>query len=129
MSFISALCKHAWLAITLKHHGTGMPTKIPAATMLVSLYIILTFANQSTQEITISSVIALSFIAQFYVFSLRNKLIGLIILIGIVSNATTLLVTFLTGIPAQQLFVITIMEYVMISSAVINVIKSNFKPY
>ncbi|MDX1914513.1 MAG: hypothetical protein SFU55_02935 [Methylophilus sp.] len=129
MSFVSALCKHAWLVITLKHHGTGMPTKIPAAAMLVSLYIILTFANQSTQDITLSSVIALSFIAQFYVFNLRNKLIGLIILIGIVSNAATLLVTSLTGIPAQQLFVITIMEYVMISSAVINVIKSNFKPY
>jgi hypothetical protein len=63
------------------------------------------------------------FIAQMYVFSLRNRVIGLIIMIGVIANALMLSIHLLTGIPQQQLFAVTIMEYAMVFTAVLNVIK------
>ncbi|OYY50886.1 MAG: hypothetical protein B7X95_02050 [Methylophilaceae bacterium 17-44-8] len=124
MKLLHALLTHAWLAITFRHNGEGMPTKLLGASTLVSLYISLLLANIHIQQtFSIESLIALLFIAQLYVFSLRNRIIGLIILIGVIANACMLLVHLLTGIPQQQLYAITLMEYAMVFSAVLNVIK------
>lgn len=124
MRLLSALLHHAWLAITLKHHGVGMPTQPMGAVALVSLYIALLLTNINMQHtLTIESVIGILFVAQFYIFSLRNRIVGLIILIGIIANALMLCAQWLTGIPQQQLFIITLLEYVMIFSAMLNVIK------
>lgn len=124
MKLLRALITHAWFAMTFKHNGEGMPTKIPAALALVSLYIVLILTNIHIQQTySLESLVGLLFIAQIYVFSLRNRVIGLIILIGVVANAMMLATHLLTGIPQQQLFAITIMEYAMVFSAVLNVIK------
>lgn len=124
MKLLHALITHAWFAITFRHNGEGMPTKLPGAITLVSLYIVLILTNIHIQQtFSIESLVGLLFIAQIYVFSLRNRVIGLIILIGVIANALMLGVHFLTGIPEQQLFAITVMEYAMVFSAVLNVIK------
>lgn len=124
MKLLSALLHHAWLAITLKHHGAGMPTERIGAVALVSVYIALLLTNIHMQHaLTIESVVGILFIAQFYVFSLRNRIVGLIILIGITANALMLVAQWLTGMTQQQLFIITLLEYVMIFSAMLNVIK------
>lgn len=124
MKLLHALITHAWFAITFRHNGEGMPTKLPGAITLVSLYVALTLTNIHIQQtFSIESLIGLLFIAQIYVFSLRNRVIGLIILIGVIANALMLGVHVLTGIPEQQLYAITIMEYAMVFSAVLNVIK------
>lgn len=128
MKLLSALLHHAWLAITLKHHGTGMPTERIGAVALVSVYIALLLTNIHIQHtLTIESVIGILFIAQFYIFSLRNRIVGLIILIGIVANTLMLAAQWLTGMPQQQLFMITLLEYVMIFSAMLNVIKDHMR--
>lgn len=128
MRLITALFIHAWLALRLKHDGSGMPTKIPAAFMLISLYVALNLANKNLGDgITLETLIGLSFIAQFYLFGLRNKLIGLIIMISVVTNALSLILTALAGIPEEKLFMLLIMEYIMIFAALINVIKSEAK--
>lgn len=128
MKLLSALLHHAWLAIILKHHGTGMPTKPMGAVALVSTYIVLLLANIHMQHtLTIESVVGIVFVAQLYVFSLRNRIVGLIILIGIVANALMLAAQWLTGMPQQQLFMITLLEYVMIFSAMLNVIKDHMR--
>jgi hypothetical protein len=124
MKLLHALLTHAWLAITFRHNGEGMPTKLLGASTLVSLYISLLLANIHIQQtFSIESLIALLFIAQLYVFSLRHRIIALIILIVVIANACMLLVHLLTGIPQQQLYAITLMEYAMVFSAVLNVIK------
>lgn len=128
MKLIKAIFVHAWLALRLKHDGTGMPAKLPAALMLVSLYIALNLANKHLNGgINLETVIGLSFIAQFYLFSLRTKLIGLFIMIGIFSNTLSLAITTLAGIPEQNLYMLLFMEYIMIFAALINVIKSETK--
>jgi hypothetical protein len=124
MKLLRALITHAWFAMTFRHNGEGMPTKLPGALALVSLYIALILTNIHIQQtFRIENLIGLLFIAQIYVFSLRNRVIGLIILIGVVANAMMLVTHILTGIPQQQLYAITIMEYAMVFSAVLNVIK------
>lgn len=124
MKLLRALITHAWFAMTFRHNGEGMPTKLPGALALVCLYIALILTNIHIQQtFSIENLIALLFIAQIYVFSLRNRVIGLIILIGVVANAMMLATHMLTGIPQQQLYAITIMEYAMVFSAVLNVIK------
>ena len=124
MKLLRALFTHAWFAITFRHNGEGMPTKLPGAITLVSLYIAFILANIHIQQtFSVESLIALLFIAQIYVFSLRNRVIGLIIMIGMISNALMLAAHLLTGIPQQQLYAITIMEYAMVFSAILNVIK------
>lgn len=127
MKLLRALITHTWFAMTLRHNGEGMPTKLPGAIALVSLYIALLLINIHIQQtFSLESLIGLLFIAQIYVFSLRNRVIGLIILIGVIANASLLAVHLLTGIPQQQLYAITIMEYAMVFSAVLNVIKYHF---
>lgn len=124
MKLLRALATHTWFAMTFRHNGVGMPTTLPAAIALVSLYTALILTNLHIQQMySLESLIGLLFISQIYVFSLRNRVIGLIILIGAIANATMLAVHFITGIPQQQLFAITLMEYAMVFSAVLNVIK------
>lgn len=125
MKFISALFLHFGLALRLKHDGKGMPTEIPAATMLISLYALLGLINYSHEGgISYGALIGLCFVAHCYLLCLRDKLIGLIILISILINAMTLTLKMLVGVNEQGLFVLTVMEYIMIFAAVINVIKS-----
>lgn len=124
MKLLHALITHAWFAVTFRHNGDGMPTKLPGALALVSLYIVLILTNIHIQQtFSIENLIGLLFIAQMYVFILRNRVIGLIILIGVIANALMLTTHMLTGIPEQQLYAITIMEYAMVFSAVLNVLK------
>jgi hypothetical protein len=128
MKLIHALLMHAWLALRLKHDGTGMPTRLPAAFVLISLYVALNLANKNINGgINLETLVGLSFIAQFYLFCLRNKVIGLIILISVVTNALALILTTLTGIPEEKLFLLLIMEYLMIFAAIVNLIKNNIK--
>ena len=123
-----AFFKHAWFALSLKHDGTGLPTKLPAACVLIGLYIALNLANRHiSQGITLETLLGLSFIAQFYLFSLRTPLIGLFIVIGIITNALTLALTALTGIAEQPLYLLTLIEYIMVFAALINIIKSETK--
>ena len=128
MKLMNAFFKHAWFALSLKHDGTGLPTKLPAACMLIGLYIALNLANRHIgQGITLETLLGLSFIAQFYLFSLRTPLIGLFIVIGIITNALTLALTTLTGIAEQHLYLPIILEYIMVFAAIINIIKHELK--
>ncbi len=128
MKLITAILTHTWLVLRLKHDGTGLPTKLPAACVLTILYIAFNLANSHIgQGITLETVLGLSFIAQFYLFSLRTPLIGLFIIIGIITNALTLALTVLTNIPEQQLYLPIIMEYIMVFAAIINIIKHEIK--
>jgi hypothetical protein len=123
-----ALCLHAWLAVRFKHDGEGLPSHLPAALMLALLYIALNLANKNiTEGINLETLIGLSFIAQFYLFGLRNKLIGLILLIGIICNAASLVTIYLTGYTPEKIMMISVMEYAMVFSAMVNVIKRNVK--
>ncbi len=125
MKFITALFKHFGLVLRLKHDGKGMPTEIPAATMLIGVYALLGLINYSYEgSISYSALFGLCFVAQCYLFCLRDKLIGLIILISILINAMTLVLYLLVGVREQSLFVLSVMEYIMIFAAIINVIKS-----
>ncbi len=128
MKLITAILTHTWLVLRLKHDGKGLPTKLPAACVLAVMYIALNLANSHIgQGITLETLLGLSFIAQFYLFSLRTPLIGLFIVIGIITNALTLALTALTNIPEQQLYLPIIMEYIMVFAAIINVIKHELK--
>jgi len=125
MKLVNALLKHAWLALSLKHDGTGLPEKIPAAFMLVAMYIALSLANGSISgDVNVGSLIALSFIAQFYIFSLRNKVIGLILLIGVVTNVFSLALSAFAGMAELKHFMLTMMEFAMIFGAMINIISN-----
>lgn len=128
MKLITAILIHVWLALRLKHDGTGMPAKLPAALMLVSLYIALNLANKHLNGgINLETVIGLSFVTQFYLFGLRTKLIGLFIMISVFTNVLSLAITMLAGIPEQNLYLLLFMEYIMVFAAIVNVIKSETK--
>jgi hypothetical protein len=128
MKLVNALFSHAWLAIRLKHDGSGLPANISGAFMLVALYIVLILINKNNgSEVNLESLMALSFIAQFYVFCLRNKVIGLIILIGIIINALSLVLAIFGDISEGQRLLLFIAEAIMIFAALINIIKSNAK--
>ena len=128
MKLITAILIHVWLALRLKHDGTGMPARLPAALMLVSLYIVLNLANKHLNGgINLETAIGLSFVAQFYLFGLRTKLIGLFIMISVFTNAISLAITTLAGIPEQNLYMLLFTEYIMVFAAIVNVIKSETK--
>lgn len=125
---MQALLSHVWLALRLKHDGTGMPTSIPAATALMATYIVLVLIGKHAQaDISLELVLGLAFIAQFYIFNLRNKVIGLLIMIGVIANGLSLLLTLVLGLNQQAVVMVSILEYIMVFSAVLNLIKSNFK--
>ena len=128
MKVLYALFSHAWLAIRFKHDGEGLPTGFPAALALALLYVLLNATNKNiTEGLDLETVLGLSFVAQCYLFGLRNKLIGLLILIGIICNAAALVAIYLTGYTPEKIMMISLIEYAMVFSAIINVIKSNFK--
>ncbi|MEQ1599600.1 MAG: hypothetical protein ABL880_09580 [Methylotenera sp.] len=128
MKLMNAFFKHAWFALSLKHDGTGLPTRLPAACMLIGLYFALNLANSHIgQSITLETLLGLSFIAQFYLFSLRTPLIGLFIVIGIITNALTLALTALTGTAEQPHYLLTLIEYIMVFAAIVNIIKHELK--
>jgi hypothetical protein len=128
LRLFKAMMMHAWLAIKLKHDGTGMPTHIPAALALISFYIGLSLINASvSNNIHAGTFVGLSFIAQFYVFGLRNKLIGLIIMIGIITNVLTFALGLFSKISEMQLLMLSLMELVMVFGALVNVIRANAK--
>jgi hypothetical protein len=125
MKFISALFPHFSLVLRLKHDGRGMPENMPAAMALISIYALLGLINYSYEgNVNYSALFGLCFVAQCYLFCLRNKLIGLFIVISILINAMTVVIDILVGISDQSIFVLNIMEYIMIFAAIINVIKS-----
>lgn len=128
MKLITAILTHVWLALRLKHDGTGMPARLPAALVLVSLYIALNLANKHLNGgINLETVIGLSFVAQFYLFGLRTKLIGLFIMIGVFTNTLSLAIIMFAGIPEQNLYMLLFIEYIMVFAAIVNVIKSETK--
>ncbi len=128
MKLITAILTHTWLALRLKHDGTGLPTKLPAACVLTALYVALNLANRHLgQGITFETVLGLCFISQFYLFSLRTRLIGLFIVIGIITNALAFVLTAFAGIPEEKLFMLLLAEYIMVFAALINIIKNDFK--
>jgi hypothetical protein len=128
MKLISALWIHIWLALSLRHNGDGMPTKLPAAFLLAALYVALNLANKHINGgINLETLLGLSFVAQFYLFGLRTKMIGLFIIISVVINALTLALIALAGVAEEKLFMLTIAEYIMVFAALINIIKSETK--
>jgi hypothetical protein len=128
MKLISALWIHVWLALSLKHNGDGMPTKLPAAFLLAALYVALNLASKHLNGgINFETLLGLSFVAQFYLFGLRTKMIGLFIIISVFINALTLALSALAGIAEENLFMLIIIEYIMVFAALINIIKSEIK--
>jgi hypothetical protein len=128
MKLIHALGIHFWLALSLRHNGEGLPARLPAAFLLVVLYTALTLANkQINGGINLETLLGLSFVAQLYLFGLRTKMIGLFIVISLIINALTLAFMTLTGTAEENLFMLTIAEYIMVFAAIINIIKSETK--
>jgi len=124
LKLFSALFTHVKLALSLSHDGSGMPKQIPGALLLAFGYITVNLLNQSSPDgIPISTFVMLGFIAQSYVMFLRNELIGLIMLISIICNGFTLVLTSI-GIPAEQLGLLVAAEYIFVTGAIVNVIKS-----
>lgn len=128
-TIFGALKAHTILALTLKHDGSGMPSKVPAAFVLAMLYITLNLINNHHAEgIPATTFLLVGFIAQCYVLFLRNKLIGLILFISILCNAFSLMLTALLSIPAENLGLMIVSEYILVTAAVVNVIKSETTP-
>lgn len=124
-TLFNAFKQHAGLTLKLKHDGSGMPTKIPGALLLAMTYIALNLINNHHAEgIPLATFLMVGFIAQCYVLFLRNKLVGLILFISILCNCFTLLLTFFAGIPAENLGLLIVSEYILVTAAIINVIKS-----
>jgi hypothetical protein len=124
-NLLSAFIKHSLLALQLKHDGSGMPTELPGAFLIAALYTALTLVNSHLSEgITLTTTLMVMFIAQCYVLFLRNKLIGLIMLISIIMNAFTTILSVSTGIPMENLGLLIVSEYILVAAAVINVIKN-----
>jgi len=124
MKLMSAFCHHAWLVLSLQHDGKGMPKKAPAALFLAIAYCILAVSHLNPQDIQFETICCLLFITQFYVFLLRNPLIGLLIMIGTVCNTLQLLIVAL-GFPEITQLMLAIFEYVMVLFAILNVLKTH----
>lgn len=121
---IAAFFYHASLAVRLKHDGSGMPKDMPAAMLLSLLF--MTFSlinNQSAEGISLDTVIKVGFIAQCYVLFLRNQLIGLMLLISVLCNALAFALTHFIGLPKETLNLLLIAEYIMVTAAILNVLK------
>lgn len=128
MKLIYVLWIHIWLALSLRHNGDGMPTKLPAAFLLATLYVALNLANKHLHgDIDYETLLGLSFVTQFYLFGLRTKMIGLFIIISVFINALTLALIALAGVAEESLLLLTIIEYIMVFAALINIIKNETK--
>jgi hypothetical protein len=120
VKLIKALLKHIYLAMQLEHDGSGLPTQFLSASLLVSLYIGLSILNSVNIDPTF---FGLGFVAVIYLLVLRTQLVGLIILIGIITNSISLILGFFGAISALQLVLINALEYMLIYGAIINVIR------
>ena len=128
MKLYNALLTHAFYAIKLDHDGTGLPTKFTSAFLLVSIYMALATTNHvQAGAVDNNFFFTLGLIACVYLFALRTTLIGLILLIGIVSNIMTLLLSVFGTLEIWQTVMVAALEYAMVFGAVTNVIKSHFK--
>lgn len=104
----------------LEHDGSGLPTQFLSAALLVSLYAFLSIANSVNVD---PNFFGLGFVVLVYLFVLRTQLVGLIILIGVISNSLLLILGFVGEISALQLVLINAFEYLLIYGAIINVIR------
>ncbi len=120
MKFISALFKHALLAMQLEHDGSGLPTKFVSACLFVSVYVALIFANSANFS---EELLGLSFIVFIYLFILRTQIVALVILIGIISSFITFVIGFFGGLSLLQSVLLNAMEYLMVFGALINSIR------
>lgn len=128
MKLINGLFQHVFYAIKLKHDGSGLPTQLLTALLFVSLYSLLVFVNNwYAGTIGVGMCFSLVFIALVYTVVLRNQITGLIILIGIVSNVMSLLLSQFGPLVEWQQLMLSIMEYIMVFGALTNVIKSHIK--
>ncbi len=128
MQFIKAIFSHSWLVMRMKHDGTGMPEGFVGALLLITTYIALVTANKHLQHaLTIETVLALVFIAQFYLFSIRNAVIGLVILIGIIGNVFALAMAAFGEVSSMQVLLLSMMQSLLIFGALINVIRTHSK--
>ena len=128
MSFIKALFSHAWLVMRMKHDGAGLPVNFMGALLLVSVYVGLVLVHKSmVGELTVGTIIALVFSSQLYLFSLRNTVIGLVILIGIIGNVFSLAMAAFGEASLTQLLLLSAMQYLLVFGALINVIKAHAK--
>jgi hypothetical protein len=120
MKFISALFKHALLAMQLEHDGSGLPTKFVSACLFVSVYVALIFSNSANFS---EELLGLSFIVFIYLFVLRTQIVALVILIGIISSFITFVIGFFGGLSLLQSVLLNAMEYLMVFGALINSIR------
>jgi hypothetical protein len=128
MKLINGLFQHAVYAMKLEHDGTGLPTKFSSALLLTFVYGLVVIANDlHAGTLDYSVLFPLIFIAFVYTVVLRNQLTGLIILIGIISNVMSLLLSPFGALAEWQQLMLSIMEYVLVFGALTNVIKSNIK--
>lgn len=128
MKLISGLFQHAFYAMKLEHDGSGLPTKFPSALLFVFIYASLVVANNmiaGTMDVNV--IFSLAFITLVYALLLRNSITGLIILIGIIANVMSLILSQFGAIAEWQELMLAAFEYVMVFGALTNVIKSNFK--
>lgn len=126
MSFIKALFSHVWLVMRMKHDGTGLPVNFIGAFILATIYIGLVVMHKNMSgELTIGAIIALVFIGQLYLFSLRNTVMGLVILIGIIGNVFSLVMAAFGEVSMTQMLMLSVMQYLLVFGALINVIKTH----
>lgn len=128
MKFYNALLTHAYSAMKLEHDGAGLPTTFLPALLLVTTYILLSVLNHFlAAELYSNLFFSLALITGVYLFLLRTTLIGLILLIGIVSNVMTLMLSLFGALEAWQTVMVAALEYSMVFGAITNMIKSHVK--
>jgi len=126
MKFYNALLTHAYSAMKLEHDGTGLPINFLPALLLVATYIVLAVFNHFlAAELSSNLFFSLALISGVYLFLLRTTLIGLILLIGIVSNVMTLMLSLFGALDAWQTVMVAALEYSMVFGAITNMIKSH----
>lgn len=126
MRLIGALCHHAWLVLSLRHDGKGMPKELPAAFALAITYCFITLVNSGIAAFQFETICALISIVQLYVFLLRNTLIGLLIFISIVTNCIHFL-CLLIGLSEIVTTLLAFFEYIMVFFAITNMLKSELQ--
>ena len=124
MHVLGALWAHVHLALRLKHNGAGLPSSVLGASLLVIIYVACSLLNaRLTGQLTANAVLGLCFISGGYVFYLRNQVLGLLILISVITNAMALVLFWRFGANEFSRHLLTIVEYILIVGALLNVIK------
>ncbi len=128
MKWIYGLFQHACSVMKLSHDGSGLPTQFSSALLMVSVYSLLELANHiQAGTVDLSLFFSIVFVVCVYTLVLRNALTGLIVLIGIVSNALSLVLGAFGTLTDVQIVMMALIEYILVFGALINVIKHNFK--